>query len=407
VLGYEGRDCKGCWNLNTDSTPIVITSGLTASTLVATWKNIPLCTDSPTPTVIWPWGNLTLVDMLCYTRLLRVTFDPTTKTFHNLPGVNVSVVDFGGFDGLSFGALVTAFEIYGYKEGVNMFGAPFDWRQSSQGSQQAYSDLQALIEKVFTSTKRRVALLAPSYGPQVMLGFLQLMTQEWKDTYLEWFVAASPVWSGSSTALYSQAMGLAVIPNASGIIDRAFRDFEIHLPAMMWLCPMPGNDSYTYNKDMPLLLTPDKNYSAFDLTSILTNVGYQSAVAQAEYLQQSGSLYKFEAPMVNTWISYGYNVETLDTITVGTPLSPSTIAKLTNFTLDSGDNIVTVRSSLRGMLWKDAHQKANKYLIHSGFSDMAHAACLLPLIDPNHTACFYEMAALLLNKTLPMPTPPP
>jgi len=249
--------------------------------------------------------------------------------------------------------------------------------------------------------------MAPSYGPQVILGFLQLMTQEWKDQYLSWFVAASPVWSGSSTPLFSMVAGLSLVPNSSDVITRLFRDFEVQLPSMMWLCPQPGEDNYTYPTNMPLIMTPTQNYSAADLTKLLTAVGYTGFVPQAEYLQQSGSLYKFEPPMVNTWINYGYNIDTAITFTMGAPLSPSKMPKLTNYTLGSGDDIVSVRSSLRGMLWTDAHKMAQKQLIHSGFSDLAHAGCLLPIIDLNHTACFYELMALVLNGTLPNPTPPP
>jgi len=239
------------------------------------------------------------------------------------------------------------------------------------------------------------------------LGFLQLMTQEWKDQYLSWFVAASPVWSGSITPLYSMVAGMSLIPNSSDIINRAFRDFEVQLPSMMWLCPQVGEDNYTYSKNTPLMFTPGQNYSAADLTKLLTEVGYSDFVPQAEYLQQTGSLSKFEPPMVNTWVSYGYNIETLMTFTLDIPLNPSKIPKLINFTAGSGDDVVAVRSSLRGMVWTDAHKQSQKQLIHSGYDTMAHAACVLPVIDLNHTACFYELMALLLNGTLPKPTPPP
>jgi len=288
-----------------------------------------------------------------------------------------------------------------------MFGAPFDWRQSSQGSQQFYTDMKSLIEKVYADSKKKVSILAPSYGPQLVLGFLQLMTQEWKDQYLSWFVASSPVWSGSSTALYSMVGGLSLLPNASDLMNRNFRNFEVALPAMMWLSPQAGEDNYTYSKKEPLVLTPSQNYSAYDLTKMLLGVGYSEFVAQAEYLQQSGSLYKFEPPMVNTWVNYGYNVDTLISFTLDSDLTPSKMPKLLNYTMGSGDDTVTVKSSLRSMNWTVAHSKAQKQLIHSGYSSMLHAGCLLPMVDPNHTACFAELMNLLTNGTLPKPTPPP
>lgn len=407
LLGYEGKDCKGCWNINS-AAPIVITSGFTASTLVATWKGVPLCKDSLTPTVVWPFSDsLSITDVLCYTKLLRVSFDPATNTFHNLAGVNVSVVDFGGLDGLSFGSALGVFDSYGYREGVNMFGAPFDWRQAAQGLDQLYSDLQALIEKVYASTKQRISLLAPSYGPQVMLGFLQLMTQEWKDEHLGWFVASSPVWSGSTTALYAVTAGLSLAPNSTDAINRAFRDFEVQLPGMVWLSPQPGQDNFTFPSSMPLVTTPTQNYSAADLSKVLAGVGYDSSISEAQYLQRSGPLFKFQPPLVNTWINYGYLVSTMLSFSLEDPLSSSEMPKLLNLTLGSGDGIVALRSSLRGVLWEDAHKQANKKLIHSGYSEMGHAACLLPFIDYNHTDCFYDLISLLINGTLPNPTPPP
>lgn len=33
------------------------------------------------------------------------------------------------------------------------------------------------------------------------------MTQDWKDQYIEWFVATSPVWSGAPAALAAYATG--------------------------------------------------------------------------------------------------------------------------------------------------------------------------------------------------------
>jgi hypothetical protein len=259
---------------------------------------------------------------------------------------------------------------------------------------------------VYASTKKRVTILAPSYGPQIILGFLQQLNQTWKDQYVSWFVASSPVWSGSSTSFYSMVAGLSLVGNSSDFITRGFRDFEVQLPSMMWTCPQPGENNYTYPNSKPLILTPSQNYSAADLSKMLTGVGYSGLVAQAEFLMRSGSLYKFEPPMVNTWINYGYNIDTLDTVTVDADLTPSKMPKLMNYTLDSGDNIVTLRGSLRGMLWTDAYKAGQKQLIHSGFSSMAHAACLLPLVDANHTTCFYELMNFLVNGTLPKPTSP-
>ena len=56
--------------------------------------------------------------------------------------------------------------------------------------------------------------------PQYTLSFLHRMTQEWKSKYIDWFVATSPVWSGSPAALsvfstgYAGFLPGAPVPNA-------------------------------------------------------------------------------------------------------------------------------------------------------------------------------------------------
>jgi hypothetical protein len=55
------------------------------------------------------------------------------------------------------------------------------------------------VESVFASTGTQVNLLAISEGPLVTLGFLHRMLPAWKAKYINWFIANSPVWSGSIT----------------------------------------------------------------------------------------------------------------------------------------------------------------------------------------------------------------
>ena len=52
------------------------------------------------------------------------------------------------------------------------------------------------VETVYANTGARVNLVALSEGPQLVLSFLHRMSQAWKNKYVSYFVAASPVWSG-------------------------------------------------------------------------------------------------------------------------------------------------------------------------------------------------------------------
>ncbi len=107
----------------------------------------------------------------------------------------VQTEDFGGLSGLSFGSFVAGlYPAGGWREGLNMFGAPFDWRNINEGLLPYYGNLKDLVEKAYmTNNKTRVSIVAPSYGSPVMQGFFARMSQAWKDEYIGWYIADSPL----------------------------------------------------------------------------------------------------------------------------------------------------------------------------------------------------------------------
>jgi len=276
---WTGQDCKGCWNFNPDAMPVLAFTGLTASTLQASWRGLPLCKDQEIPITVWPINYTDAKarpgSVLCHLRALQVVFDETTGTFGNKPGVNVTIVNFGGLDGLSFGPeYTTKMEQYGYRAGINLFGVPFDWRLAGQNRGPLYHNITALIESVYDrSGGKRVALVAPSFGPQVTLGFLNNKTTEWKDKYIDWFIADSPVWSGSPTALYTLTSGYPLLGDKTGIGSWVVRELAQGTPSIFWLVPEAGHDEFTYGEKDILVTTPSKNYSAFDVGQLLHDIG--------------------------------------------------------------------------------------------------------------------------------------
>lgn len=405
ILPYHGLDCKGCWSVDEGATPFVIFSGLTASVLNATWTGIPLCKDQPTPTTVWPFQpGATIEELLCNLEVLQVTFDEATKTFKDRKGVKISIVDFGGLDGLTFGtAFASAMEQYGYRVGVNLFGAPFDWRLGSQSDGPLYRNLTDLIETVFAKNGgKKVALVAPSFGPQVALGFLHQQTQEWKDKYISWFVADSPVWSGAPEALCALTSGFPLFGNKTGIQSRLVRGLAQALPSLFWLTPEPGNDAYTYNATESLVTTPSKNYSAGDIPSLLHDIGANKHIPVLSYMKGSSSLNSlnpFNPPLVNTYVIYGYNVPTPSRFIYDKDFSRFGLPSVTpGVAHASGDGIVALRSGRRSLLWEEKQKLAGKTLIHGAFEGLPHAECIL---FNGAGACFDGFVALLVNGTVP------
>lgn len=400
--------------MNEEADPLVVTSGLTASTLMATWTGVPGCLrNAKTPVQIWPWTESAgLLDIWCYIQVLQVEFDENTSTFHDRKGVHVSVVDFGGFDGLTFGDYMGYLDYNGYREGKNMYGAPFDWRLTSQGMGPFYKNLTKLIEHAYSSSGgKKVTLLAPSYGPQCILGFLQQQTQAWKDTYISWFVAASPVWSGSPDAYYAIASGIQLDPSWPPSLSGLVRAVTLRLPSLLWLVPQQGDDDFTYNHSVPFLSTFSKNYSAWDLESFFADIGFPELVTQYKYLHSTGALASFDPPLVNTYVNYGFDIPTANLFKYDSDFKPGTVEQATSGGTTSGDSIVPLRSSLRSTLWHTAQEKAGKRMIQKGYQYLAHAACPFPSdtgrpSDNVAMACFQDLMSLLVNGTTPTPDPP-
>ena len=116
---------------------------------------------------------------------------------------------------------VQSYELAGWASRKNLHGAPYDWRRPISTQLDTFvAPLKSLIENVSAKNgAKKVVLMGVSFGPQNALGFLHRMTQAWKDKYISWFVALSPVWSGSTLMLQSYVSGLNFFPGGGGSSD--------------------------------------------------------------------------------------------------------------------------------------------------------------------------------------------
>eukprot|EP00730_Choanoeca_flexa_P004922 TRINITY_DN11842_c0_g1_i2.p1 TRINITY_DN11842_c0_g1~~TRINITY_DN11842_c0_g1_i2.p1 ORF type:complete len:124 (+),score=20.80 TRINITY_DN11842_c0_g1_i2:184-555(+) len=95
----------------------------------------------------------------------------------------------------------------------NVTRMPFDWRLPLSGLTQFYIDMKALIEELYALHHNQpVVLVSISWSPQACLGFLHRMTQDWKDKHIDWFIAQSPLWSGTPLSLMAYVSGVPQQP---------------------------------------------------------------------------------------------------------------------------------------------------------------------------------------------------
>lgn len=82
----------------------------------------------------------------------------------------------------------------GYKPGLNLRGAPFDWRLA-ENPNNLYAKLKTLIEEMYEQNgQRKVHLLAHSMGNIHIAKMLETVTQEWKEKYINSFIAVAGPW---------------------------------------------------------------------------------------------------------------------------------------------------------------------------------------------------------------------
>jgi len=164
------------------------------------------------------WASLEAAEPFyrdCWAYTFQTEYNASTKETMLRPGCNATVVDFGGMGGIDtlgqmFGidlppSYVFHFldeELYklGYENGVNMVGAPYDFRRITgpEYTAQWTADLKALIEKTSAANgNKRVFLLCHSLGCPLTNRFLsQNVDQAWKDAHVESFITSSGVFGG-------------------------------------------------------------------------------------------------------------------------------------------------------------------------------------------------------------------
>ncbi len=127
------------------------------------------------------WLNLeeiTPYALDCFVDNIKLNYDNVTKTTFNQPGVDIKVNGFGQTDTVEylddtkysatgyFNVITQALvKKYNYVRGLNVRGAPFDWRKSPNEFDDYYKKLTHLVEETYEiNNKTRVILVAHSMG---------------------------------------------------------------------------------------------------------------------------------------------------------------------------------------------------------------------------------------------------
>ncbi len=134
-----------------------------------------------------------------------------------------------------------------------------------------YSNLKTLIEKTYTiNGNQKIVLVVHSMGAITSLYFLnKVVDQSWKDMYIRSYISIAGAWQGVAKSVKAFASG----DNENIIIDKDIWDRagQRTSPSTAWLLPNPSD---VWPKDDVLVVTDEKNYSAWDYKELFTDMGY-------------------------------------------------------------------------------------------------------------------------------------
>ncbi|KAL6012940.1 Lecithin-cholesterol acyltransferase-like 1 [Asimina triloba] len=179
--------------------------------------------------------------------------------------------------------LVESLEQLGYVDGVNLFGAPYDFRYGlaaeghpSRVGTQFLKDLKQLIEDASISNGGKpVIILSHSLGGLFVLNLLNRSPPEWHEEYVKHFIALSAPWGGTVQEMLTFASGYTLgVPLVEPLLVRGEQRSS---ESNMWLLPTPN----LFGRK-PLVITPKKNYTAVDMPQFLADIGYEEGVYRYE-----------------------------------------------------------------------------------------------------------------------------
>ena len=235
---------------------------------------------------------------------------------------------------------------WGYKEGVDLRGAPYDWRKLPE-NQDFHNRLRLLIEDTYQkNNNKKVTLLAHSLGCRFGLMFLQKQESAWKEQYIHAFVAMGGPWGGAALEhiLYASGWTMGVPFIDPAVIRQEQRTSETN----MLLLPTAA----AFKSDQIIVQSPTKSYTVNDYDAFFDDVGYPTGKQRIAAMKKERN--NLEAPGVKTYCLYGIGVSTPLKMIYKQGEFPD---KQPTIVYGDGDGTVNEESSRLCSSWKDTTVK--------------------------------------------------
>lgn len=221
---------------------------------------------------------------------MKLSYDNIGRRTKNTAGVKIKVPPFGETDPLEWiskGYLAYFYEITqalvdtGYVRNKSIFGAAYDFRKGpsefrkfsflfwynnfiffllTDENEYWFKKLKNLTEHAYKINDNvGVTYIAHSMGGNMLLQFLQKMSQEWKDKYVNRVISLAVPWGGTTLAFQAASigydLGISVFPN------QKMMELQQTYPSIAWLMP----SKYFWKPNEVLATMGGRNYTVENL----------------------------------------------------------------------------------------------------------------------------------------------
>lgn len=306
--------------------PIILVPGLGGSVLESKLHNVSqpniVCSTDHDWQVEWVTPQSVAL-IPCLLNNLVINYNVTTQLYQNQTGVEIRPYNFGGLQGITaldpelpgatgyFAKLIVALGEAGYREGTDLFGAPYDFRLAADGLLQIgwYKRFQNLIEEAVSKQHGMPAvLITHSMGGLVTKYFLDMMARDpreamtnWSQRHIAGLIAIATPWDGAVSALKGQISG---DPFDLPLPHDLLHPVQKTSPSGPWLFPREA----VWRTKVLVRTTGGSQYTARDAAKLLDDLGLEQ---QAIVLSRVSSLIQPLLPLrMPVHCLYGKGIDT-------------------------------------------------------------------------------------------------
>lgn len=295
----------------------------------------------------------------CFVDNMRLVYNSTTKKTSNSEGVFTDIPGFGdtntieyfdssGFSYSSyFAPIVRSLVTLGFTRGVNLRGAPYDFRRGLDEQDDFFANLTRLVIETYEANNQtKVVFITHSMGGPFALYWLHQQTAEFKAKYIRSMVNIAAPWGGAIKALRLMISGDNI--DVYVVSPIRVRPYQRSVPSTAFVMPSIN----FWSKDEVVVVSAQRNYTAYDYEALFNDIQYP--LGYEYWLNNKDLLNELKPPEIEIHQLYGSHMPTPGVLLYNNRTFPDLQPVVLP---DNGDGTVNMRSLLGFQNWEDKQKE--------------------------------------------------